>query len=100
LIEKNWIGRSPSKTTPISCGTDGLTQLIQLNEALMPHDHADSDETFYVVAGEGNAVVGGASHRLKAGVFIFVPRGTRHGIGPSGKNPLIVLSARPGELCK
>ena len=100
LIEKNWVGRNPSRATPISCGSDGLTQLIQLNEALMPHDHAESDETFYVVAGEGNAMVGAASHRLKAGVLVFVPRGTRHGLAPTGKNPLIVLSARPGEPCK
>ena len=100
LIEKNWVGRNPSRATPISCGSDGLTQLIQLNEALMPHEHAESDETFYVVAGEGNAMVGGASHRLKAGVLVFVPRGNRHGLAPTGKNPLIVLSARPGEPCK
>ncbi len=100
LIEKNWVGRNPSRATPISCGSDGLTQLIQLNEALMPHDHAESDETFYVVAGEGNAMVDSASHRLKAGVLVYVPRGTRHGLAPTGKNPLIVLSARPGERCK
>lgn len=100
LIEKNWVGRGPSKTTPISCGSDGISQIIQLNEALMPHDHADSDETFYVVAGEGNAMIGDSTHRLKAGVFIFVPRGARHGLAPTGKNPLIVLSSRPGERCK
>lgn len=100
LIEKNWVGRGPSKTTQISCGSDGISQVIQLNEALMPHDHADSDETFYVVAGEGNAMIGDSTHRLKAGVFLFVPRGARHGLAPTGKNPLIVLSSRPGERCK
>lgn len=100
LIDKNWVGRSPSKTLQLSCGTDGLTSVIQLNEALMPHAHADSDELFYVVAGDGSALIGDSSHRLKAGVFVFVPRGVRHGIGPTGKNPLIVLSTRPGERCK
>ena len=100
LINKNWVGRNPSKTLQLACGTDGPSSVIQLNEALMPHEHADSDEIFYVVAGDGSAVVGGSSHRLSAGVFVFVPRGTRHGLGPTGKNPLIVLSARPGERCK
>jgi mannose-6-phosphate isomerase-like protein (cupin superfamily) len=100
LIEKNWIGRSKSKTVPMTCGSDGMTQLIQLNEALMPHDHADTDESIYVVAGEGTAMVGDVSHRLKAGVFVFVPRATRHGLAPTGKNPLIVLSTRPGERCQ
>ena len=100
LVDKNWVGRSPSKTLQLSCGTDGLTSVIQLNEALMPHAHADSDELFYVVAGDGSALIGDSSHRLKAGVFVFIPRGIRHGIGPTGKNPLIVLSSRPGERCK
>src|SRR5687767_12479562 len=55
LVDKNWVGRNPSKTLQLSCGTDGLTSVIQLNEALMPHAHADSDELFYVVAGDGSA---------------------------------------------
>jgi mannose-6-phosphate isomerase-like protein (cupin superfamily) len=67
---------------------------------LMPHEHAESDEIFYVIAGEGKALIGDISHNVKAGVFVFVPRGTRHGLGPTGKNPLIVLSSRPGESCK
>ena len=100
LIERNWVGRNPSKTSQVSCGSDGLSEVIQMTQALMPHDHADSDETFYVVAGEGSALIGESSHRLRAGVFLFVPRGTRHGLSPSGKNPLIVLSTRPGERCK
>ena len=100
LIERNWVGRSASKTTQVSCGSDGVSEVIQLTQALTPHDHADSDETVYVVAGEGSGLIGDASHRLKAGVFLFVPRGTRHGFAPSGKNPLIVLSSRPGERCK
>lgn len=100
LIEKNWVGRGPSKTLQLSCGTDGMSTVLQLTEALMPHDHAESDELFYVVAGEGNAMVGDSTHRLKAGLFVFVPRGTRHGLAPTGRNPLIVLSSRPGEPCK
>ena len=100
LIERNWVGRNPSKISQVSCGSDGISEVIQLTQALMPHDHADSDETFYVVAGEGTAMIADATHRLKAGVFLFVPRGTRHALSPSGKNPLIVLASRPGERCK
>jgi mannose-6-phosphate isomerase-like protein (cupin superfamily) len=100
LVEKEWVGRGPSKTTRLSCGTDGAVLVMQLTEALMPHDHAESDEVFYVIAGEGRALVGDASHQVKAGMYVFVPRGTRHGLGPAGKNPLIVLSSRPGERCQ
>jgi hypothetical protein len=33
-------------------------------------------------------------------MFLFIPRGTRHALSRSGKNPLILLSSRPGESCK
>ena len=100
VVDKDWVGRGPSKTTQLSCGTDGASVVMQLKDALMPHEHADTDEIFYVIAGEGNAMVGDTSHRLKAGVFVFVPRGTRHGVGPSGRNPIILLAVRPGDRCK
>lgn len=100
LVEKNWVGRSPSKTLPLSCGSDGPTAVMQLKEAIMPHDHADSDELFYVIAGEGKALIADLSYNVGAGMFMFVPRGTRHALAPHGKNPLIVLASRPGEACK
>ncbi|HVL66927.1 MAG TPA: carboxypeptidase regulatory-like domain-containing protein [Vicinamibacterales bacterium] len=99
LIEKEYVGRAPSRTSALACGAGATSTLIQLNEPLATHAHADADEIFYVVAGEGNARVGTGEQRLKAGMFLFVPRGMSHALTPTGRNPLIVLSTRAGEPC-
>jgi mannose-6-phosphate isomerase-like protein (cupin superfamily) len=99
VIEKQFIGRAPEKRTPLACGGEGASTLIQLNEPVTDHSHADADEFLYVVAGEGAANVAGAAHRLQAGVLIFVPRGMTHRFSKSGRNPLIVLSTLAGQGC-
>ena len=96
LIEKEFVGRGPSKSSRLSCGTDGESSILQLTAGMPPEEHADYDETFYVVAGEGTALVADTNQKLRAGVFLFIPRGMRHGLAPTGKNPLIVLTTRAG----
>lgn len=99
VIEREFIGRAPLKTTPLVCGADANATLIQLNDPVGDHTHDESDEFIYVVAGEGAANVGGAAHKLRAGVLLFVPRGTTHRFSQSGRNPLIVLSMKAGGNC-
>lgn len=99
LAEKDFIGRAPLRESALACGAGATATLIQLNQPLAPHAHPDADEFFYVVAGEGNAQVGTGQQRLKAGIFLFVPRGMAHALTPSGRNPLIVMSTRAGEPC-
>ena len=99
VAEREFIRRGALKTTPLACGGEGSATLIQLNEPVTDHAHAESDEFIYVVAGEGAANVAGAAHRLQAGVLVFVPRGVTHRFSQSGRNPLIVLSTRAGEGC-
>jgi quercetin dioxygenase-like cupin family protein len=43
-----------------------------------PHAHAREDESFYIVAGEFEVLVGGQTQRLKAGDFVHLPRGVPH----------------------
>jgi quercetin dioxygenase-like cupin family protein len=43
-----------------------------------PHTHANEDETFYVLEGEGTYYVGGATIKAVAGTCIFLPRGIAH----------------------
>lgn len=100
VIDKQFVGRAPSRVTPLSCGGEVESTLIQLNQPLAQHSHDEADETFYVIAGEGTAQYGGQQQRLKAGVYLFVPRGTPHTLTQSGRNPLIVLSTRTGAPCK
>jgi mannose-6-phosphate isomerase-like protein (cupin superfamily) len=99
VIEREFVGRAPQKTTSLACGGESSATLIQLNDPVADHAHADSDEFLYVVAGEGAANVGGTAHRLHAGVLLFVPRGLMHRFSQSGRNPLIVVSTRAGEGC-
>lgn len=99
VIEKEFVGRAAGRTTQLACGGEGTATLIQLNEPLATHAHADADEFLYIVAGEGTATLDGVQETLRAGVLLFVPRNTPHALAATGRNPLIVLSTRAGEGC-
>lgn len=43
-----------------------------------PHIHSREDESFYVVSGSLEIVLGDSIHHAKAGDFVFIPRGTVH----------------------
>jgi quercetin dioxygenase-like cupin family protein len=43
-----------------------------------PHIHSREDETFYVVSGSLEILLGDKTHRAKAGDFVYIPRGTVH----------------------
>ena len=99
FIEKNFIGRAQGKVSPLACGTGGAATLIQVKEPLAEHAHADADEFFYVIAGDGTGRAGGHDQALHAGVFMMVPRGVSHSLTATGRGPLVVLSIRAGEKC-
>lgn len=99
LIEQNYVGKAASKVTPLACATGGEEDIIQLNEPMPKHSHADADEFLYVVAGEGTSRIGSREDHVKAGSFVLVPRKTEHTLAPTSKGPLVVLSMRAGEHC-
>jgi mannose-6-phosphate isomerase-like protein (cupin superfamily) len=99
VIEKEWVGRGPGKTTPLACGNEGNATLIQVKEPVPQHKHDEADEFIYVIAGEGSAQVAGRDQRVKAGVMVFVPRGVQHALTASGRNPLVVVSTKAGQGC-
>jgi quercetin dioxygenase-like cupin family protein len=43
-----------------------------------PHIHTREDESFYVVSGELEILVGDSTYQANTGDFVFVPRGTAH----------------------
>jgi len=43
-----------------------------------PHVHSREDETFYVVRGSLEILLGDSTHLAKAGDFVYIPRGTVH----------------------
>jgi mannose-6-phosphate isomerase-like protein (cupin superfamily) len=99
FIEKYYVGRAAGKTTAITCATGGDANLLQLNDGLAEHTHADADEFLYVIAGQGAVRMGEKVEALGPGVFMMIPRGTAHVITPAVKKPLVALSLKAGEKC-
>jgi mannose-6-phosphate isomerase-like protein (cupin superfamily) len=98
-LEKNFVGRAPSKNSNLGCSTGGTATLMQFRDAVPEHAHADADEYLYVVAGSGAAKIGGAEQPLQPSVFVQIPRTVSHTLTVRGKTPLVVLSIKAGEAC-
>lgn len=50
--------------------------------------HEDRDQFFRVEAGEGELVIDGVTHRVKADFAMIVPAGARHNVRNVGQAPL------------
>ena len=56
------------------------------------HIHADQDKLYYVLTGEGEAVVGKETASVAAGDLVLAPAGVPHGMRNTGAAPLAVLT--------
>jgi mannose-6-phosphate isomerase-like protein (cupin superfamily) len=99
FIEKNFIGRDAQKISDLACSGSATATLLQLRSPLAEHTHEDWDEFLYVIAGQGTASVNTHNQPLTPGVFVMLPRGVPHALAASGRNPLVMLSIRPGDRC-
>jgi mannose-6-phosphate isomerase-like protein (cupin superfamily) len=99
FIEKNYVGRAAGKTTPLGCAAGGAATLLQVNEPVAEHTHADGDEFVYVIAGQGTVRLGARQETLGPGAFLMVPRGMPHTLTAGPKKPLVLMSVRAGEKC-
>jgi hypothetical protein len=99
FIEKNYIGRVESKTSPLTCTTGGPAVLLQVREGIADPARPDADEFLYVIAGEGIGRAAGHDQTLRPGTFMMVPRGVARTLAAAGKTPLMLLSIRAGEKC-
>lgn len=66
-----------------------------------PHVHSKEDETFYIVSGNLEVLIGDMTYRAKAGDFVYLPRGTVHGfknVGPGRAVQLVTLSPSGLEI--
>lgn len=54
--------------------------------------HPESDQWLYVVSGDGEAIVGGKSNRLAAGMLLLIERGETHEVRNTGDTPLETLN--------
>lgn len=63
------------------------------------HVHHEMDEMFYVVSGELTLFFGGVVHKLRAGDYAFVPRGTPHAQGnETTQENVVILTMVPGTF--
>ncbi|UVI29311.1 cupin domain-containing protein [Paenibacillus spongiae] len=57
-----------------------------------PNEHAAAHEYFYVLAGEGRAIVGDVQMDIVPGSFFIVPPGYEHAVHNTGAGRLYVLT--------
>jgi len=57
-----------------------------------PNMHRAAHEYFYVIAGEGEAVVGNVTVPVRAGSYFIVPPGETHEVRNTGRGRLYVLT--------
>jgi mannose-6-phosphate isomerase-like protein (cupin superfamily) len=72
-------------------------------EGIEPHVHHDHADSFYVLEGEVDIVVGHDTVRASAGTFMTAPRGARHGMagaGPDGARLLNVHTPDAGFVSR
>ena len=78
-----------------STPTGGSVGVLEINAPpgvfAAPHIHGREDESFYLISGELEFINGDKTHRLRAGDFAFVPRGTRHGYTNVGSGSAKIL---------
>ena len=53
-----------------------------------PHAHAEKDQVFYIVSGEGRVIVGEEDYTVKPGCLVYVPAGLRHQSITTSDEPL------------
>ena len=87
---------SDERTTKLSTDAIGVTEFRTDEDSVGDHTH-EADEIFYVLKGQMTFRVNGATKRLKAGGFAFVPKRTRHGFAHTKPARYLVISA-PGGL--
>jgi mannose-6-phosphate isomerase-like protein (cupin superfamily) len=61
---------------------------IPAGEEIGEETHEDTDQVLCFVTGEGEAVIEGERHPVRAGSVVVVPSGTRHNFLATGDTPL------------
>ena len=75
--------------------TGGLFSLLEVDlygDGPPQHIHKNEDESFYVLEGEINILMGERVIQAKAGSFVFIPKGMVHAMCLVGQNPAKFLA--------
>lgn len=68
------------------------TMLIRIMDRVAPHYHAKSDETVYILEGEGDVLLEREWKRVRAGDLIHVPMNSPHAFVNRAPGGTVVLS--------
>jgi oxalate decarboxylase/phosphoglucose isomerase-like protein (cupin superfamily) len=78
--------------------TDG-TGVSMMHVILLPgkghdrHNHPDSDEILYILAGEGDQMVDdGEPRRVRPGDTVFIPKGAFHSTINTSYEPMVIIA--------
>lgn len=69
-----------------------VVEIFDENGKTPPNVHPSAVEYFYVLKGEGKAVVGGQMVEIRTGSFLIVPPGLSHEVHNTGQGRLYVLT--------
>jgi mannose-6-phosphate isomerase-like protein (cupin superfamily) len=69
-----------------------VVEIFDVGGQTPPNEHAEAYEYFYVLAGEGVALVGEMEAEIRAGSYFIVPPGNNHQVRNTGGGRLYVLT--------
>jgi mannose-6-phosphate isomerase-like protein (cupin superfamily) len=84
----------------LSCSGNTRNVLLVLVDEQPQRIYDGAESTYYVLSGQGAAIVGKIQSTIAEGSFISVPRGTPFSIGRKGNRPLALLWTLSGEPCE
>lgn len=84
-------GPAPVTVVGLHASAEQTVNLLRIDRAVPAHRHLHSQETVYVISGQGVLELEGGTRDLEAGDLVVVPRNTLHGFTPTG-GPAVVLS--------
>ena len=109
IVDTNNLGTSTTHTqqqmrfVASSAETGGATTVFESTE--MPgyktniHRHNNAEETFYILEGTLTISIGGETHHLGPGSYVFIPRGTIHAQGNLTNKPVrFITTVTPGGI--
>ena len=84
----------------LSCSANTRNMLLVLTDEQPQRRYDTAESTYYVISGQGAAIVGKLESVLTEGSFISVPRGTAFILSRRGNRPLTMLWTLSGEPCE
>ena len=88
------------RETLISCSGNTRNVLLVLIDEQPQRIYDGAESTFYVISGQGAAIVGKLQSTITAGSIITVPRGVPFTLARQGRQPLAMLWTLSGEPCE